>query len=46
MIDIALLAGVAIVISSVVLVFGCVCHLFKRGSGFTVSFCKKAMTHK
>ncbi|VDI36974.1 Hypothetical predicted protein [Mytilus galloprovincialis] len=35
MIDIALLAGVAIVISSVVLVFGCVCHLFKRGSGFT-----------
>ncbi|XP_052068864.1 serine/threonine-protein kinase LMTK2-like isoform X1 [Mytilus californianus] len=35
MIDIAVLAGVAIVISSVVLVFGCVCHLFKRGSGFT-----------
>ncbi|XP_063444164.1 serine/threonine-protein kinase LMTK2-like isoform X3 [Mytilus trossulus] len=35
MIDIAVLAGVAIVISSVVMVFGCVCHLFKRGSGFT-----------
>ena len=45
MIDIAILAGVAVIVASVAFVFGCVCHLFKRGPDFTVSiscsqFCK------
>ena len=35
MIDIAVLAGVAVIVASVVFVFGCVCHLFKRGPDFT-----------
>jgi hypothetical protein len=37
MIDIAVLAGVAVIVASAVFVFGCVCHLFKRGPDFTVS---------